>query len=35
MFNQVSDRTLKQKEDIDKWIKAGARGYFEWCTGLI
>lgn len=33
MFNQVSDRTLKQKEDIDKWIKAGARGYFLWATG--
>ena len=33
MINQTSDRTLKQKQDIDKWIKAGARGYFEWCTG--
>lgn len=30
---QTSDRTLRQKQDIEKWIKAGARGYFEWCTG--
>jgi hypothetical protein len=22
MINQTSDRTLRQKEDIDKWIKA-------------
>ena len=33
MINQTSDRTLKQKSDIDKWISSGARGYFEWCTG--
>ena len=33
MINQTSDRTLYQKDGIDKWIKAGARGYFEWCTG--
>lgn len=33
MINQTSDRTLRQKEDIDKWIKAGARGYFLWATG--
>ncbi len=33
MINQTSDRTLKQKSDIDKWIKSGAKGYFEWCTG--
>jgi superfamily II DNA or RNA helicase len=33
VISQTSDRTLKQKEDIDKWIKSGAKGYFEWCTG--
>ena len=33
MISQTSDRTLKQKSDIDKWIKSGAKGYFEWCTG--
>jgi len=33
MINQTSNRTLKQKSDIDKWISSGARGYFEWCTG--
>jgi superfamily II DNA or RNA helicase len=33
MINQTSDRTLRQKSDIDKWIKSGAKGYFEWCTG--
>ncbi len=33
MISQTSDRTLYQKDGIDKWIKAGARGYFEWCTG--
>lgn len=33
VISQTSDRTLKQKQDIEKWIKAGARGYFEWCTG--
>lgn len=33
MINQTSDRTLYQKDGIEKWIKAGARGYFEWCTG--
>lgn len=33
MISQTSDRTLKQKQDIDKWIKSGAKGYFEWCTG--
>jgi superfamily II DNA or RNA helicase len=33
MINQTSDRTLKQKSDIDKWISSGAKGYFEWCTG--
>ena len=33
MISQTSDRTLYQKDGIEKWIKAGARGYFEWCTG--
>ena len=33
VISQTSDRTLKQKQDIDKWIKSGAKGYFEWCTG--
>ena len=33
MISQTSDRTLYQKDGIKKWIKAGARGYFEWCTG--
>lgn len=33
MINQTSNRTLRQKEDIDKWIKSGAKGYFEWATG--
>ena len=35
MISQTSDRTLKQKSDIDKWIKSGAKGYFEWCTQLL
>ena len=33
MISQTSDRTLYQKDGIKKWIKAGARGFFEWCTG--
>ncbi len=33
MISQTSDRTLYQKDGIEKWIKAGAKGYFEWCTG--
>lgn len=33
MISQTSDRTLYQKDGIEKWIKAGARGFFEWCTG--
>lgn len=33
MISQTSNRTLYQKDGIEKWIKAGARGYFEWCTG--
>lgn len=33
VISQTSDRTLRQKEDIDKWIKSGARGYFLWATG--
>jgi superfamily II DNA or RNA helicase len=33
MINKTSDRTLKQTSDIEKWVKSGAKGYFEWATG--
>jgi superfamily II DNA or RNA helicase len=33
MVDQNSPRTLKQINDIQLWIKNGAKGYFEWCTG--
>jgi superfamily II DNA or RNA helicase len=33
VINQTSDRTLKQKEVIEAWVKSGAKSYVEWCTG--
>lgn len=33
VISQTSDRTLKQKEVIEAWVKSGARSYVEWCTG--
>ena len=33
MIDKTSDRTLKQTSDIEKWVKSGAKGYFEWATG--
>lgn len=33
VISQTSDRTLKQKEVIDAWVKSGAKSYVEWCTG--
>ena len=33
MVDQNSTRTLKQKEVIENWIKAGAKAYVEWATG--
>lgn len=34
MVDQNSPRTLWQKGLIDKWIKNGAKGFFELCTGI-
>ena len=33
VISQTSDRTLKQKEVINSWVKTGAKAYVEWCTG--
>jgi superfamily II DNA or RNA helicase len=33
MIDANSSRSLKQQHDVNLWIKHGAKGYFEWCTG--
>jgi len=29
----MDTRTERQKSAVDKWIKSGCRGTFQWCTG--
>lgn len=34
VIDQNSSRTQRQINDINLWINSGAKGYFEWATGI-